>query len=141
VVAGVVGVVGVVVVWVGVVGVVAGVVVVGVEVVGAGVVWVLVVVTGWHCPTDRLFTWLASETIAPRRLPLTVAGRLATCAARPRVALRTVLQSPALSAEEIRFSSFCSPLAWSPVSSPEPLPPQPATNATAKPRLPARSAR
>jgi hypothetical protein len=140
VVAGVVVVGGVVVVVVGVVVVV--VVVVGVEDVVLGfVVVVVVVVVGWHSCTDSVLTWLASESRAERRFPLTAAGRLATWSARFRVALRTVPQLPELRAEAIVLSWFWSPLAWLPVSSPAPLPPQPATRARTQPKLPARSAR
>jgi hypothetical protein len=110
VVAGAVGVVGVVLVLVlvgvvGVVGVVLVLVFVGpVGVVGAvvGVVFGVDVVleVGRHCETERLLTWLASLVSAWRRLAFTVPGRLATCPARFRVALRTPAQWPALSADE-----------------------------------------
>jgi hypothetical protein len=77
VVAGVV-VVGVVVVWIVVGVVVVGVVVVWVVVGVVAVVVVVVVLTGWHWWTESVLTWLASESSAVRRLPLTVVGRLAT---------------------------------------------------------------
>ena len=84
---GVVGVVGVVVVEVGVVGVV--VVDVVVWVVGVVVVVVGVFLAGWHCCTESVATWLASESSAWRRLPFTELGRVATAPAKLWVAVRT----------------------------------------------------
>lgn len=95
-------------VFVGVVVVVVGVVfvlvVVGVDWVVVGVDWVVVGLdvldAGRHCETDRLLTWLTSLVSAWRRLAFTVFGRLATWLARFRVALWTLAQWPALSADE-----------------------------------------